>query len=200
MTIPVSLHYHIWNAIHQYPSFLPKRAKAVLIFNFLCNGSRKIKGLHLFYRLRFNSLFYHFLFCISSPILSSLSSATVKSINLSEAPMTSAIPDSIFYYNFNGHSFQSQLGKTVSYNCTNSFLPQRFRPYISITLKKLSTSLLSCLRHTGWIWYLLKEFNIVLMLYNVEQTEQSNHNAMLSLKCSMSTSYCPCFLNVPYWL
>jgi hypothetical protein len=36
-------------------------------------------------------------FTPSSPILSSLSSATVKSINLSEAPMTSAIPDSIFY-------------------------------------------------------------------------------------------------------
>jgi hypothetical protein len=30
------------------------------------------------------------------PILSSLSSATVKSINLSDAPMTSAIPDNIF--------------------------------------------------------------------------------------------------------
>jgi hypothetical protein len=35
-------------------------------------------------------------FTPSSPILSSLSSATVKSINLSDAPMTSAIPDNIF--------------------------------------------------------------------------------------------------------
>ena len=60
-------------------------------------------------------------FTPSSPILSSLSSATVKSINLSFAPITSAIPAKIFLLFsliVTPSSFKSE--KTASYNCTSS--------------------------------------------------------------------------------
>ena len=60
-------------------------------------------------------------FTPSSPILSNLSKATVKSINLSEAPITSAIPDKILrLLIFMFTSFKPKAEKIVSYNCTNS--------------------------------------------------------------------------------
>src|SRR5690606_37753944 len=57
----------------------------------------------------------------SSPILSNLSKVTVKSISLSLAPITSAIPDNIFLLLIlivTPSTFKSL--KTASYNCTNS--------------------------------------------------------------------------------
>src|SRR5690606_9813273 len=57
----------------------------------------------------------------SSPILSNLSKATVKSISLSLAPITSAIPDNTFLlliFMVTPSTFKSV--KTASYNCTNS--------------------------------------------------------------------------------
>ena len=60
-------------------------------------------------------------FTPSSPILSNLSKATVKSINLSDAPITSAIPDNIFLLLiFITTPFKPNSAKTASYNCTNS--------------------------------------------------------------------------------
>ncbi|MNF49195.1 hypothetical protein D3C84_304600 [compost metagenome] len=57
----------------------------------------------------------------SSPILSNLSKATVKSINLSDAPITSAIPDNIFrLLILIVTPSKPKAVKTVSYNCTNS--------------------------------------------------------------------------------
>ena len=57
----------------------------------------------------------------SLPILSNLSKATVKSINLSCAPITSAIPESIFLLLILMFvPTKPNLLKTVSYNCTNS--------------------------------------------------------------------------------
>ena len=54
----------------------------------------------------------------SSPILSNLSKATVKSISLSLAPITSAIPDKIFLLLILITVFSNPNSeKTVSYNC-----------------------------------------------------------------------------------
>jgi hypothetical protein len=95
----------------------------------------KLKEAAPFYRLRFNS---PFLFS-SSPILSSFIKRNGK-VNLSEAPMTSAIPDSIFLLLILTVTFQSQLGKTVSYNCTNSTSCHNDLDPTSITLKNSKTS------------------------------------------------------------
>ena len=62
----------------------------------------------------------------SSPILSSLSKATVKSISLSFSPITSAKPESTFRLLIlivTPSNFKAE--KTASYNCTNSTSCQR---------------------------------------------------------------------------
>ena len=57
----------------------------------------------------------------SAPILSSLSRATVKSISLSSAPITWAIPVSILrLFIFITVPFNERSVKTASYNCTSS--------------------------------------------------------------------------------
>ena len=57
----------------------------------------------------------------SAPILSSLSKATVKSISISSAPITWAIPASILrLFIFITVPFSERSVKTASYNCTNS--------------------------------------------------------------------------------
>ena len=57
----------------------------------------------------------------SSPILSSLSKATVKSMSLSLSPITSAKPLSILrLLIFIVTPFKLSAVKTASYNCTNS--------------------------------------------------------------------------------
>jgi hypothetical protein len=80
--------------------FIPssEEAKAVLIFQFFCNGSRKLKEAAPFLSPPLQFLFYHFLFYAILTYLIWFVKRNGKSINLSGAPMTSAIPDSIFYY------------------------------------------------------------------------------------------------------
>ncbi len=97
----------------------------------------------------------------SSPILSNLSKATVKSINLSEAPITSAIPDKILrLLIFTVTPFKPNDVKTVSYNCTNSTSCHNdLEPTTSASHWKNSLKRPFCgrsARQTGWIWYLLK--------------------------------------------
>ena len=97
----------------------------------------------------------------SWPILSNLSKATVKSINLSCAPITSAIPESIFLlFILMVVPAKPKLVKTASYNWINSTSCQRdLLPTTSASHWKNSLKRPFCGRsalQTGWIWYLLK--------------------------------------------
>jgi hypothetical protein len=107
----------------------------------------KLKRL-LFYRLPSIPFSIIFLFTPSSPILSSLSSAMVKSqLIYQEAPM--AIPDSIFLL-FNG----LLLVKRYHIIGTNSTSYHNdLDPTTSASRQKNSLNVPSeaCLRHTGWI-------------------------------------------------
>ena len=141
----------------------------------------------------------------SSPILSSLSKATVKSINLSLAPITSAIPERIFrLLILIVTPSNPNWVKTESYNCTNSTSCHKdFDPTTSASHWKNSLKRPFCgrsARQTGWIWYLLNGNSISLWCcttylangtvksYRKAFSEMLEVNLLLSLFCNKAAS------------
>jgi hypothetical protein len=110
-------------------------------FDFLSDGTCKIKLEAELLTKPQECPLNHFFLWLSSPILSNLSRATCKIYQLVEVSITAANPDKIFpIIDFDGNlPYKPNAVKTVSYNWTNSTSYQRFRPnYIGITLIKFS--------------------------------------------------------------